>query len=407
MNDNQEQRTVALDGTETEIVRLSLGEFGPLGDTFAKFEDGEINVFGGIPGEEVTCRILRYRRKRKPVISGIVTSVLKSSPHRIAPPCPFFGPCSGCQWQHIEYNHQLNLKRESVQSAIEQYDALRSICVSDTIPSDQQFGYRNHARFTVRREGSLGFVNRLTRRFVRIEECMLMASWINETVKQLQDKSGATSQLSMRYGINTGDFLIQPNLSINEINLETGQPYYTERLLGKTFQIASPSFFQVNTNQAEKLITLVKHNLALTGKEVVVDAYAGVGTFAALIASDASHVIAVEESAAAIKDAKVNTSAITNIEFALGKIEDIVKEFTEKPDAAILDPPRSGCQPQVLEAIAHWAPSRVCYVSCDPLSLARDLDTLVRKNFVVENIIPIDMFPQTHHVECVATLTTR
>ena len=392
------------EGRECETARLTLGRLGALGDTVAEFEGREINVFGGIPGERVVCRIVRYRRRRKAVVSGIVTDVLEPSPHRVAPPCPYFGPCSGCQWQHIDYAHQLELKRAAVRLAVDEYDSLRGVGVAGTMPSEGAFGYRNHARFTVRRHGSLGFVNRITRRFVRIEECLLMAPGINEILGKLQGRSGATSQLSIRYGINGGDWLIQPKLSVNDVGLETGQAHYTERLSGRSFRIGSPSFFQVNTAQAERLIGLVKQRLELSGRETVVDAYAGVGTFAVLLAEDAGKVIAVEESDAAVEDARVNTAGIDNVELVLGKVEDVIDGLADTPDAVVLDPSRAGCHPQVLEAVARWNPRRVCYVSCDPSSLARDLDIMVRSGFAVESIDPVDMFPQTYHVECVATL---
>ena len=395
---------IADEGPDCETAQLSLGRFGTLGDTVAEFEGREINVFGGIPGEEVVCRIARYRRRRKSVVSGIVTDVLEPSRHRVAPPCPYFGPCSGCQWQHIDYAHQLELKRAAVQKAVDEYGPLRGTEVSETMPSEGVLGYRNHARFTVRRRGSLGFVNRITRRFVKIEECLLMAAGINGILGKLQDRSGATSQLSIRYGINGGDWLIQPRLSINDVGLETGQTHYTERLLERNFRIASPSFFQVNTVQAERLIGLVERRLRLSGRETVVDAYAGVGTFAVLLAEHAERMIVVEESDAAVEDARVNTAGIDNVEIVLGKVEDVIDELDILPDAVVLDPPRAGCQPQVLEAVARWKPGRVCYVSCDPSSLARDLDIMVGSGFAVESIEPVDMFPQTYHVECVATL---
>ena len=186
--------------SDVETACLTLERFGTLGDTVAEFEGREISVFGGIPGERAVCRIVRYRRRRKSVVSAIVLDVLEPSPYRVAPPCPYFGPCSGCQWQHIDYAHQLDLKREAVRQAVGEYDSLEGLEVGQTMASDGVFGYRNHARFTVRRRGSLGFVNRITRRFVKIDECLLMAPGINELLARLQGRSGATSQLSVRYG---------------------------------------------------------------------------------------------------------------------------------------------------------------------------------------------------------------
>ena len=191
-----------------EYAILDLHDWGELGDTLARFEDGVIRVFGGIPGERVKARIIRYRRRRRQHISAITEEVIKPSPHRIAPPCPYFGNCTGCQWQHIRYSHQLELKRDRVANALAEYPELRAIPVAPTIPSPQTFGYRNHARFTVRNSGMLGFINRLTRRFVKVEDCALMHPWINKALRTLQDKAAETTQLSVRYGFNTGDWLI-------------------------------------------------------------------------------------------------------------------------------------------------------------------------------------------------------
>ena len=389
---------------EPELATLDLEEMGPLGDTMAPFEDGRVNVFGGIPGETVIARIVRYRRRRKRHVSAIVTEVLEPSPHRVAPPCPYFGPCSGCQWQHIDYSHQLDLKRDAVRSEMEAYAALRGVAVSATVPAPERFGYRNHGRFTVRRGGRLGFVNRITRRFVDVDRCMLMADGINDVLGKLDGRSRETSQLSVRYGINTSDVLVQPRLRSDEIPLPTGQTHYTEELLGRVFRIASPSFFQVNTAQAERLAEIVRQRLELHGGETLVDAYAGVGTFAALLAPYVARVIAVEESEAAVKDAAVNTLDLENVEYRQGRTEEVIADLDSTPDAVILDPPRVGCDRAALEAVAAWRPRRTVYVSCDPASLARDLDILVDAGLSVVDVQPVDMFPQTHHVECVATL---
>jgi 23S rRNA (uracil1939-C5)-methyltransferase len=391
-----------------ELARLTLEEMGQQGDTLAHLDGEQINVFGGISGEEVIGRIVRYRprRKRNRRVSALVTEVLNPSPHRVQPPCPYFGPCSGCQWQHIEYSHQLTLKRDAVRRELRRFDELKDVPISSTMPSPQEYGYRNHARFTVRQQGSLGFTNRITRRFVRVDSCMLMSPWINETLGRLQGRCQETSQLSVRYGINTGDWLVQPTLKSDEVPLATGQTHYREELLGKAFRIASPSFFQVNTRQAERLALLVRERLQLTGAEVLVDAYAGVATFAVLLAQAVRLVIAVEESAAAIKDAAVNTLGVENLEFRHGKVEEVLGNLDERPDAVVLDPPRVGCDPAALEAVVRWAPSRVVYVSCEPETLARDLALLVKGGLRLETVEPVDMFPQTHHVECVATLSS-
>ena len=395
------------DEGELEHARLTLESMGPLGDTWARHNGERVNIFGGIPGEEVIARLIRYKRRRRQQVSGIVTEVLKPSPHRVAPPCPYFGACSGCQWQHIEYTHQLRLKRDAVEAELRRYPDLDGFPIRPTIPSPQLFNYRNHARFTVRQQGSIGYVNRISRSFVRIDECMLMAPWINETLRLFQGHCAETSQITMRYGINTGDWLIQPTLQNPELVLATGQTHYGERLLDRRFRIASPSFFQVNTKQAEQLTKLLGARLELAEKDLLVDAYAGVGTFAVAFAPQVRRVVAIEESAAAVEDASANTKGIDNIELVVGKTEDVLDSLENNPDAVILDPPRVGCHPHALQALGRRRPDRVVYVSCEPETLARDLHLLTQEGFLVKSVEPLDMFPQTHHVECVAALEFR
>ena len=387
-----------------ETVRLKLGEFDSLGDTSAVYKDVEIKVFGGIPNEEVLVGIHRYTKRRKEIIFGVVLDVIVSSEHRIQPPCPYFGPCSGCQWQHIDYSYQLIIKNKEVTNQFRAYAELSEINVQPTLPSPDTFNYRNHARFTVRKEGKLGFVNRITRRFVAIDDCRLMTAGINKILALLQGKVGETSQLTVRHGINTHEWLIQPIIKNPQVEIMTGQTHYRESLNNRLFRVASPSFFQVNTLQAEKLGKIVKEKCNLSSSSKVVDAYAGVGTFTAIVSEEALQVIAIEESGAAIKDAKINITGLNNVEFIESKTEQGILNLSFNPDAVILDPPRYGCHIEVLKSILIKLQKRVVYVSCDPNTLARDLSFLVKGGYAIIDVQPIDMFPQTHHIECVVTL---
>ena len=386
-----------------KIDNLELLGITSNGDTYANYKNETINVFGGIPGETVSIYYHKFNKGKKQIISGFVEKVIKESPYRITAPCNYFGQCTGCQWQHIEYSHQLTLKKEIILNEINKYPALAKTKISDVIPSESEFNYRNHARFTIRDKGSIGFINRISRRFIKIENCQLMNNWINKTISQLQNKVQETSQMSIRYGTNSNDWLIQPKLNSNRINLPTGQSHYTEKLFDKTFRIGSPSFFQVNTTQAEKLISLVISKLN-TNTNLIIDAYAGVGTFAITLSEFTKNIIAIEESKSALKDAIENINNIENIEFIQGKTEDILASLDVQVDTLILDPPRAGCHVDTLKGIINNPPEKIIYVSCDPKTLMRDLELLTQSNFKLISLDPIDMFPQTHHVECVATL---
>lgn len=367
-------------------------------------EDGRV-VFAeyGIPGEEVVVAIERERRDYS---LGRVIEVHGASPERIEPPCPYFGVCGGCQWQHIRYEHQLVLKQRVVSQQLQRIGKFENPPVSATVPSPQQFGYRNHARFSVDGQGNLGFISRPGHgyRFLRIDECRIMHPKINEILSRLQDRAHVKHQLMVRYGVNTGSLLVHPNVSQLEQTIPSGQPYFEEAVLGYRFRIAASSFFQTNTGVAERLIELVLERVAPTGREIVVDAYAGVGTFAAFLAPRVARVIGIEESPSAVNDARVNLDRFENVEYLMAKVEQVLGRLAVRPDVVILDPPRVGCAPEAITGVLMLRPPKIIYVSCDPATLARDLRKLCDGGYRLINVTPLDMFPQTYHIESVATL---
>ena len=387
-----------------DVIQLDLLSWGRLGEAMASHDGRDVFVFGGIPGETVSAEVVAVRRK---YVAAQVVDVLRASQHRVDPPCGYFGQCTGCQWQHVSYPAQLDAKAAIVVDALERVGSFHRPPVLDAIPSPKPFGYRNHARFNVwRSTGSLGFTHRERRRFVKIDRCLLMNDRTNELLGQLQDRCAETSALSIRASDATGDYLVQPTLKNPDVPIPTGQKRYRESVNGNEFRVASPSFFQVNVEQAGKLAELAIDALRLCGGESVVDAYAGVGAFSALLSPYAGRVIGIEESTAAIADAEENAADYHNVEFMTGKVEDVLPTLDFVPDAVILDPSRSGCQPDVLDTLLEIAPPRIAYVSCNPQTLARDLAVLARR-YRIESVQPVDMFPQTHHVECLASLSLK
>ena len=385
-------------------LRLRPDSWGRLGEATSVVEGHRVFVFGAIPGEEVLAEVFRERRN---YVAARVLEVTKPSPHRVDPPCPYFGPCTGCQWQQVSYDAQLQYKFDAVIDALKRVGGFSDPPVAPMVPSPDKFGYRNHARFTVGESGSLGFVNRETRRHVTVDNCMLMDPGVNDILRQLQGRCAETTQLSVRWGVNTGDYLVQPTLKEADVPVVTGQKRYVETLRGRSFRIASPSFFQVNIKQLERMVDLVKEGLQLSGNETLVDAYAGVGTFSLLLAPYAKRIIAIEDSPAAVEDANANAGGLTNVEFLQGRTEEALPKLQVQPDGVILDPSRKGCHPSALKALMSLKPRRVVYVSCDPSTLARDLKILCKDVFFLDSVTPVDMFPQTHHVECIAVLTLR
>jgi 23S rRNA (uracil1939-C5)-methyltransferase len=395
------QKTRAADAGETEKLRLSLTDMAFEGGAIGRHDGQVVFAAYGIPGEEAVVEI---ERRSKDYLMGRVVEVLSPSPHRVETPCPYYGSCGGCQWQHIDYPFQVELKARVVGEQLRRIGKFEEPPVATTVTAEERWHYRNHARFSTDRQGQLGFVSLLRRRFVRIDHCRIMHPWINGVLERLQGKCAGLHQVAIRYGVRTEQALIHPSLKEIDDSIPSGQTSYEEELLGKRFRISGASFFQVNSRQAEVLIEIVREKLALGQDQLLLDAYAGVGTFAVLLAPYVKRVIAIEESPAAVADAVINQAGIKNIVFYQGKVEQILPELRQRPQAAILDPPRVGCHPDTIAAVLKRPPARLVYVSCDPATLARDLRALCQGGYRLQEVQPVDMFPQTFHIECVATL---
>jgi 23S rRNA (uracil1939-C5)-methyltransferase len=387
---------------------ITLGEINDAGESVTDIEGAPVVVSGGLPGEVVIAEVQKRFPER---IAAKVAQVLKPAAERVEPECKYFLTCSGCQWQHVSYGHQLELKRERVQREIDKYENLSHVEVDATVESAKRLGYRNHGRFTIGKyedAGQVGYKNMVTRQFVRIEECLLMDDKINDTIGLLQDKMDGQTQMSIRVGANTDSMLVQPRMNISGLNLVTGEQHYEEEVRGSRFRVAASSFFQVNTGQLSRAVDEVRELLELDGSEVMIDAYCGVGVFAVLISPYVKRVVGIEESASAIEDAGLNSEGVENVEFVEGKTEQVLSTWPrhEVVDVLLLDPPRVGCHPDVLDSVKKMRPKKVLMVSCEPAAMARDLDLLCEGGvYMLETLRPVDMFPQTRHVETISMLT--
>ncbi len=372
------------------------------GEAKGYYEGKRVMIPYGIPGETVKARILE---ENKDSIKAEILSIIESSPFRVTPPCRYFGVCGGCSMQHISYDYQIELKRRLLleifkSENVEMGDNI--LRLGDKVM--KPFRYRNRADFSINREGLLGFKMRGTHRFFHVEQCHIMHDEINRILNIINSKKPVrkSHNILVRYGINTGDYLVYP--PYEGLDIDTGQRYYHERLLGKDFIINRSSFFQVNTTQAEVLIEIIMDYITSQDR-IVIDAYAGVGTFSIFIAEKAKKVIAIEESKTAYNDALINIKGFDNIQCVCEKTEKVLREEKIEGDVIILDPPRTGCQKIVLDSIALKRIRKVIYVSCNFLTLLRDIKHLTGMGYRIQRIHFLDMFPETHHMENIAILT--
>ena len=385
-----------------ETFRLTLESLSHQGSAIARKDGQVVFVAYGIPGEEVDVLI---ERAYPDYLEGVVTAVHTPSPARVTPRCEYFGTCGGCQLQHIDYAEQLRLKTEVVREQLRRVGRLPEVPVLPAIDAPSPWFYRNHARFSMDREGYLGFIMRGRKRMLRIENCYIMQPWIVDTLHALQGGGlPKLHQVAMRVGVHTGDTLVQPALGDAAPDMPSGQQSYEEELCGERFRVSASSFFQVNTEQAETLVRLVREGLRLQPDDVLLDAYAGVGTFAKVLANEVAAVLAIEVAASSVADGRHNTAALPNVRWIEGEVERVLPDLEVRPTAVVLDPSRQGCAPPVLRALIDAAVARIAYVSCEPTTLARDLRVLADGGYRIAHVQPVDLFPQTYHIECVSIL---
>ena len=391
------------------------------GEAIGRHEGRVVFVPYALPGERALIRLeeehARYAR-------GTLVELLEPSPNRVAPPCKHFGVCGGCQWQHMAYPAQLEQKRLILQDALQRIGHLDAPPVGPVAGMELPWHYRNHVQFAVDDEGDLGYMAARSHDLVAIEECYLPHPILEDVLVALDLELPEVYGLTLRAGVNTQDPLVifeselaeMPEFEIDvpvscvlanpegELLILAGRDHIYEELAGRRYRISAPSFFQVNTEQAARLVQLVAQALEPQGDETLLDMYCGVGTFGLALAAQVGRVIGVEESPHAVQDALENAAQDDNVEILEGQVEEVLPELVNRVDLVVLDPPRAGLKAPAREALLRLAPRRMAYVSCDPASLARDLEALVAAGYAVRQIWPVDMFPQTYHIETVTLL---
>ncbi|MBN1580442.1 MAG: 23S rRNA (uracil(1939)-C(5))-methyltransferase RlmD [Anaerolineae bacterium] len=413
--------------SKSSIIELQTSTMANGGQALGRHEGQIIFVPGAIPGETVRARIVQAHKRWS--LAELV-SVLQPSPHRIEPPCPYYGRCGGCHFQHIDYEAQLDYKRLVVIEQLQRLGHIEDPEVAPTIGMAEPWFWRNHAQFSVNESGRLGFQSIRSHDVVPIDQCLLLHPLLDELHEALDLDWPELKRLSLRAGIRTGERMCifetkddsAPELEVDfpiscvfwpssgaDVIL-VGHGSYHEMLRGKTFRVSAQSFFQVNTEQAEVMLDVIEQFIEPEGQDTLLDVYCGVGALSLTMQDQVGRIIGIEENPSAVQDAIVNANMYTgpdpdsneNLTFIQASAEEILPELDERITKMILDPPRKGCKPEALNQMIRLAPSHIVYVSCDPTTLARDAVQLCKNGYELIQVQPVDMFPQTFHIETVS-----
>lgn len=447
-----------------QTLQLKIKRLGINGEGIGYYKRLIVFVPRALPGEEVVVKVT----KATPTFAeASLTKIVKKSRDRIQPPCQFYDRCGGCQLQHLAYNKQLDFKKDLLAQALAKFKpkGYQNYELRDTLGMENPWRYRNKAQFQLRyndkqKRAEAGLYEANSHQLVAIDDCLVQeesTQKVINTVMQLVNKyqipiyderknSGILRTLMVRVGIETGEVqlvfitnspkLPQKNALVREINQRLpevvsimqnvqskktslimgddtlhiwGKEAIEEHLNGLVFDLSARAFFQLNPKQTSVLYNEAIKALEITKNETVVDAYCGVGTIGLSIADQAKEVRGMDIIPQAIDDAKRNATRMgyTNTRYETGTAEELLPKWLNQgftPDSIVVDPPRTGLDDKLLQAILTHAPKKLVYVSCNVSTLAKDLKKLASV-FKVDYLQSVDMFPQTARCEVVAKLT--
>lgn len=391
-------------------------------------KDGTSIIFveNALPDEIVKIQI---DKEKKNIKEAHVLSYEKMSPFRIESVCPYASQCGGCDLLHMPYEKQLEWKEAKVKEIMHKFIGSDVDFPIQSIVGSEPFLYRNKATFQV--DSNIGYFKKKSNQIVPIQYCHLVDSKINELLTVLSNikldgcdkvmirSSRNLDQIMVAFYTNTDlnrheiiDALKEYVSSIYIINKKEeciyGLPKIQEKIGNFTFYISPDSFFQVNSNQAKKLYDIVLQYAQLSHFDSLLDLYCGTGTIGLYLSPYCKEVLGVEINKEAVLDAKENQklNQVFNAEFICSDVAKIVDKIEKKYSVIVVDPPRSGLDPKTISYLKKWKSKRIVYVSCDPVTLARDLNQL-KEVYDIKELTPVDMFPQTNHVESVCLLVLR
>src|SRR5258706_1838690 len=367
-----------------------------------------------VEGERVEVEIVEVKRR---YATADLVRVITASPQRVEPRCPYYMKCAGCQYQHIEYAFQLELKRKQIRDVFQRIGKMPEPPIEAVVGSPRDYPYRN--KIVVHGPGKPGFWSPRGRSILAIDQCPIAREEVNAKLAEISQQSLENVHVTIRSNA-VGEVWTYSETrrahadSLDEdpaAELPITHKMIEETILGKTLQVPLGSFFQVNREVIELALQHARDIFTASGCKVLVDAYCGVGLFALMLADLAQHVYGIEEDPKAIKAANENAKrlGLTSYDFYPGKTERLLfytlRQCKLDETCLILDPPRSGCAPVVLKTLTEQKPRKIIYVSSAPAMLARDIKELIKSGSKLEPVTPFDMFPQTAHCEAVAELT--
>ncbi|MCX7816868.1 MAG: class I SAM-dependent RNA methyltransferase [Syntrophales bacterium] len=381
-----------------DLLNLKIERIAYGGEGVGRWENIVTFVPFTAPEDELTAKVTEVK---KHYIRAEIANITNPSPIRVLPPCPYFTVCGGCCYQHIPYEKQIEIKKEQVVEVFRRIGRFNSPPVEEFLPSPKPFHWRGKMEFFLRsnsKEVHIGLLKPSSHEVVEIESCLIAHETINDTLKRIRKKTDT----------------VKVNRPFQKIAVwshnDNVDDVITRWVGGKEIVVPHTGFFQANLFLVDKLVTSVIEFCDLKGNELVVDAYGGSGLFALFLAPISGKVysIEVDEKASNCAGFNFSRSNLNNAFSIKGDVGEILKALfngtNEVPDVIVLDPPRPGCRKDILQTIVDISPRRIVYVSCNPATQARDCRFLVSHGYTLETIRPLDMFPQTAHIETVALI---